>query len=307
MTTANIKQLTLEDRPAIMDWLRRHPSTVSEITFTNLYIWSTARPVWFTVTGNTLVFLVRPREDSDHFCILGPPVGPWPGARRIAETVTGLEGWFRTDEATALLLQNEGLNVVPDENNADYVYPVSEMAILPGREYHAKRNLIRQCQDLYKCAYEPITALNLPECQDLQERWCRARNCGQDAGLCQENAAVREALIHFQEFELIGGLIRVDGLVQSFALAEELAPGTAVWHIEKAMPGFIGLGQLITHWFAGKALAGYEFVNREQDLGLPGLRQAKKSWNPHHMVQKFSACYGEAVLPAQPATCLVDD
>jgi hypothetical protein len=55
------------------------------------------------------------------------------------------------------------------------------------------------------------------------------------------------------------------------------------------MPGIQGLGQLINQWFARYSLKGFDFVNREQDLGIPGLRQAKRSYYPHHMVDKFSA------------------
>jgi len=307
MMPNRIERVMPVHRSMIMDKLRRHPSQVSEITFTNIYAWNVATPVWFIVVDDALTFLVHPRGGTDHFCVLGPPVGPWPGAQRVADAVPGLEGWFRADGAAAARLRAEGLDVVPDVANSDYVYRVYDLAELPGASYHAKRNLIRQCLDSYRCSYEPITISNLDECVNLQERWCLARGCGRDQALCHENAAVHESLAHFVEFELTGGLIRVDGVVQAFALAEQLAPGVAVWHFEKALPEIRGLGQLITHWFAREALGGYEFVNREQDLGLPGLHQAKRSWNPHHMVDKFSACYGGMVMPEQPAPCLVDE
>ena len=71
------------------------------------------------------------------------------------------------------------------------------------------------------------------------------------------------------------------------------------------MPEIHGLGQVITHWFAKHALSGFEFVNREQDLGIPGLRQAKESYYPHHMVEKIVARRrgGDESTPGDPHEC----
>jgi len=80
-----------------------------------------------------------------------------------------------------------------------------------------------------------------------------------------------------------------------------------VWHFEKAMPDIQGLGQLINQWFSLHSLRGFEFVNREQDLGIPGLRQAKESYFPHHMVEKFTALMPstdiKSMQPAEPKEC----
>lgn len=288
--------MRIEDRATITERLRRSPPSVSELTFTNLYAWSGARPVWVAELGEALLFLVHPRENTDHFCVLGPPVGPWPGAQRVAEVVPGLEGWLRVDAATVERLRTEGLDVAEDADNADYVYSVADLVALSGPALHAKQNQVRQCLDAYACEFTRVTsAFEVAECLDVQARWCQARDCGRNPGLCRENEAVRVTMEHFLEFGLLGGLIRIDGVAQAFAVAETLAPGTAVWHFEKAMPQFRGLGPLLTHWFAANVLRDFEFVNREQDLGLPGLRQAKRSWSPHHRVAKFSACYGASV------------
>jgi hypothetical protein len=212
------------------------------------------------------------------------------------EAIRGLEtdirGITRIPKSTAETLQKEGLTVVPDRDNADYVYRVSDLAALAGGKYHKKRNLIKQCVGKYQCRYEEITPENISECREMQDRWCAARECGRDPGLCHEYNAIHDTFVHFERFHLIGGAIRVDGVIQAYAIGEELAPGTAVWHFEKAMADFQGLGQLINQWFSLYALRGFEFVNREQDLGVPGLRQAKASYYPHHMVEKFTAIIG---------------
>ena len=77
-------------------------------------------------------------------------------------------------------------------------------------------------------------------------------------------------------------------MIQAFALGERLNKSTAVWHFEKALPEINGLSQLVNQWFAKECLAEFEFVNREQDLGIPGLRQAKESYYPDHLVEKMT-------------------
>jgi len=169
------------------------------------------------------------------------------------------------------------------------VYRVGDLAELSGRRYHKKRNLVRRCLDAYDCQYESITGQNVAECMEMQDRWCEARRCGREPGLCAEYVAIREAFTHDEELQLIGGGVRVEGRIEAYAIGEQLGSGTAVCHFEKAMPGFGGLGQVINQWFAKYSLSEFEFVNREQDLGIPGLRQAKQSYYPHHMVEKFNA------------------
>jgi hypothetical protein len=132
----------------------------------------------------------------------------------------------------------------------------------------------------------------------MQENWCKTRDCGRNPGLCNEANAIAETFAHFEDFGLLGGAIRVDGTIQAYAFAEELHPGTAVWHFEKAMANIPGLGQLINQWFSKNGLSDFDFVNREQDLGVQGLRQAKKSYFPHHMVGKNCI----SLLTDQPIT-----
>jgi hypothetical protein len=218
--------------------------------------------------------------------------------------VVGLIG---VPKNTANTLRNANLLVTTDRNNSDYVYRVADLAELPGRRLHKKRNLVKQCLAAYTCEYEALTPELIVECSDMQYRWCKARKCGKDPGLCSEYMAIRNMFDHFEDLQLIGGAIRVEGLIQAYAIGEELSPGTAVCHFEKAMPGLRGLGQLINQWFARYALRGFEFENREQDLGIPGLRQAKESYYPHHMVEKFNVWFSTAKpdigLPVDPREC----
>jgi hypothetical protein len=113
------------------------------------------------------------------------------------------------------------------------------------------------------------------------------RRCAEDLSLGGEWDATREALRHFDRLDIKGGAILIDGKVEAFALGEHLNETTAVVHIEKANMEIRGLYAAINQCFCEKQWADTPFVNREQDLGEPGLREAKLSYNPDHLVAKF--------------------
>lgn len=292
-----IRRLDLSDRSIVEAYFRRYKPEISEFTFTNLFVWRLARPIFFAEVEGSIVFMVNAgQDDSGAKVVFGYPLGkesPLAVARALDVSVAG---FVRIPENTADTLREQGLHVEADRDNWDYVYRVADLAQLAGRRFHKKRNLVKKCLSEYTCRYESITAALIDECLDMQDRWCKARRCGHDPSLCSEYVAIRDTFAHFEDLELIGGAIRIDGVIQAYTVGQELTSGTAVCHFEKAMPGFRGLGQLINQWFAMYSLSDFEFENREQDLGIPGLRQAKKSYYAHHMVEKYSAWFPSAIL-----------
>jgi hypothetical protein len=129
------------------------------------------------------------------------------------------------------------------------------------------------------------------ECLKLIEAWCEEHRCSDDMNLMAEWGAVNEALCNFNYLELQGAVILVDGLVQAFSLGELLNRETAVVHIEKASPSFPALYAVINREFCENSWKGVPFINREQDLGVDGLRQAKLSYHPHHLVEKYKVMF----------------
>ena len=285
----DLHPLNLTDRSLINDFLRQHPPLVSELTFTNLFIWRNSRPVWLAQINNSLLFFVKAGGVDERFILLGRPVGDIPLSEVFAHYGAGLAGAVRLAEKALLTMQQESIHAIDDRDNADYVYRVADLAELTGRRYAKKRNKVKQCLQSNNCQYEPITRTNLIECIEMQAQWCEARECGHLPGLCNENMAIDELFENYWELGgLIGGAIRVNGTIQAYAIGEQLHPTTAVCHFEKAMPTIPGLGQLINQWFAKYSLQDFEFINREQDLGVPGLRQAKESYFPHHLEKKYT-------------------
>jgi hypothetical protein len=185
--------------------------------------------------------------------------------------------------------RSNGISVESDRNSWDYVYSTSDLADLPGDKYHSKRNLIKRCLSKYRCEYRPIDSEVIRDCLQLQTEWCNLRRCDDTAGLDAENRAIKALFEAYERLNVTGGAVYVDGKLEAFTMAESLNNETAVIHFEKANPEIIGLYQVINAWFCQNALRNFAFVNREQDLGVPGLRKAKMSYHPHHMVEKYLA------------------
>jgi hypothetical protein len=283
----NLLPLDISRAAMVNEYLAAFPPVVSEQTFTNLFAWRQDRPIWLTEKNNTLFFLVRTDICHDgQMVIFGPPVGEKPLAEILAEQEE-LIGAIRITATEIADLPGRFI-IEEDRNNSDYVYKVAGLTDLSGRKYAKKRSHIKQSLKNHDCIFEMITARNIDECRELLSRWCRNRQCDLNPGLCGESKAISTTFDLFDEFGLLGGAIRVDGQIQAFSFGERLNNSTAVWHFEKALPEISGLSQLINQWFARECLQDFEFVNREQDLGIPGLRQSKESYYPDHLVNKFT-------------------
>ena len=133
-----------------------------------------------------------------------------------------------------------------------------------------------------------MDAGNAAGCIPVASEWLE-RQRSSDEIMQAETVAIQQALNRFDELRLSGGMIRVDGKIEAFTVGEALCEDTAVIHIEKANPEIVGLYQMINHEFLQHAWSHVTFVNREEDMGIPGLRAAKQSYRPVRMVEKYRA------------------
>jgi hypothetical protein len=290
MMNLHFRPLTLTDKPLVDAALEKHPLEISELTFTNLFCWQSKRRVLLAEHGGGLVFMVQ--EAGRGFFLSPGCMCDVPSAARAMfehARAAGLEPVMeRVPEAMADELASAGFRVEEDRANWDYVYRVSDLALLEGGHYDGKRNFVKQALEKYRCEYRRIAAGNVSDCLALEMSWCNLRHCELDPGLAAEQRAIAVCFDNWEQFSLIGGAVLVEGRIEAFAIGEKLSPSTAVVHFEKANPELRGMYQLINQWFCRNELSEYSFVNREQDLGLEGLRKAKESYHPHHLVRKFT-------------------
>jgi len=178
----------------------------------------------------------------------------------------------------------------------DYVYLLDKLVTLAGNKLHSKRNhtnrFIKVNPDW---GFEQISLTNLAECWEMNLQWCDLNSHNQNE-IANDSCAVRRCFNHFTDLSLEGGLIRAEGRVIAFTMGEKLNSDTYVIHIEKAYSEIAGAYQMINREFAAFIQKNYPqliYVNREEDMGLEGLRKAKLSYHPDKMEEKYWATYFE--------------
>ncbi|MEW6221045.1 MAG: phosphatidylglycerol lysyltransferase domain-containing protein [Thermodesulfobacteriota bacterium] len=287
--TVAFKPLALGHRLAIEACLATAVLGISEMTFTNLFAWRHQYQPHIAWLGEHLLVRIRAQGQE----ALLPPAGPTlePEVYRAAAALLAAEGrppvFERVPAPHAEVLADQGFQATPCREHFDYLYRRHDLAELPGRRFMDKRNHIHIFSRENAYRFRTMTPADLPACRQLLDAWCSLKGCADDLGLANEERAIRETLAHFQDLTVTGGVIEVAGRVEAFSLGEPLSPDTVVIHFEKANPAFRGLYQTINRDFCREAWSEYAFVNREQDLGLAGLRQAKESYNPVALVAKY--------------------
>ena len=189
-------------------------------------------------------------------------------------------GWMREIDPS--------LTLVPDRNHFEYVYRASDLAELPGKNYLKIRSQINRFRKNCSHTVEPITAENRVEVMEFLVKWCEWKGCENDLVLAHEKEAVFYAIEHFTELPLRGLMIRVNSQVAAISLFERLNEDTALVHFEKGLPDCEGIYKAINMETAALLAGEVEYINRESDLGVAGLREAKMRYHPHHMVEVWS-------------------
>ena len=178
---------------------------------------------------------------------------------------------------------------VPARNSFDYVYRVPELATLNGKRHHGKRNHISYFEKNNNWSYEEITSDTLEECILMNEKWYENNVEKDRSGIENERMVLRFAAEHYQLLNFRGGLLRCDGEIVAFTFGEKLNDSTFNTHFEKAFSSVRGAYQMINKLFAQNTINDFRFVNREDDVGLDGLRKAKLSYYPEFLVEKYRA------------------
>jgi len=180
-----------------------------------------------------------------------------------------------------------------ERNDDEYVYEKDKLITLSGRALHKKKNHLNYFQKTYDFEVKPIEEGMFGEIMDLVHHVREAREYGQDEAetLMMEEDAIQEVLNFWDRPTVYGTAILIDGKVEAFALGERLSSDTAVEHFEKANDEYRGLYQAICSEFCKALPEEIKFVNREEDMGLENLRQAKEALKPDHMDEKYSGCF----------------
>jgi uncharacterized protein len=279
-TYPDLAELDLADRELLDPLFRGLGEGVSELSFAGIYCFRQAHGYRLTrLADDTLVLAGNDKGQSFFVC---PFSLPRPDL--LDQLFQRFGAMKLVTEAQAAPLQAAGLVVSEDRDNFDYLYPREALATLAGRALQRKRNLVHQFLKHNDYQAFPLTAERIPDALTVLEAWRK------EARDHADYAPSRDALAHAAEFGLLGAVYYVGQAPAGYTLGEFAAGGTMfVVHYEKAIPAMKGLYQVINMDFVRSLPPICTIINREQDVGDPGLRQAKLTYRPSGFIKKFRA------------------
>lgn len=284
------REIDLSHQGQVTDLLNRHPLEASEYTFTNMFAFRETYNFKLSFLDEHLIIL-KDKEPVSLFC----PVGNINSLNVLGTLFAWLKD--QTDEAyiervpesfvNTYIKDNKDFIVEEERDHFDYLYDVKELAELKGRKYHDKRNKVNKFRTLYNHEYLSLTTDLIDEGLNFEDNWCEVEECEKYYGLENEKNAILKMLCNFESLNIKGGAIRINGKIEALTLGERMLQDTFVIHVEKANTDIPGLYQVINQEFLMHDAQDCLFVNREQDLGIPGLRKSKMSYNPVRFIRKF--------------------
>lgn len=270
---------------------------ICDLAFSNLYGWSQRYGTSWAIIEGSLV------------------IGFWPQHRKHPAYLMPLcdsgEGFVRTIEHLRHLADEGGyplvlMGVAPrcrehledycpnmfhyisDEGSRDYIYLRERMVSLSGKSLQSKRNHINKFEKLYPgYTYEPLKPKHIAECMMLVDMWLSDHETSESRQA--ERDMIERTLTAMEELELLGGILRVDGRIVAFTYGSPINADTFGIHVEKADISYEGVFQMINREFARHIPEQYTYLNREEDLGIEGLRKSKLSYKPEMLLAKDTA------------------
>ena len=175
-------------------------------------------------------------------------------------------------------------------DSADYLYQAEKMISLAGQKLHSKRNFINRFRAAYDghWSFEAFDPDQTAELFEYEARWCRD-NRTSEGDLVAENQAIVSLLENARVLDVKGGVLRLEGQVIGFSLGTFINPDVFCVHIEKADWMIAGAYQVLANELARMYCQGIAMINREDDMGIEGLRKAKMSYQPDKIAMKYVA------------------
>ncbi|TLD84889.1 DUF2156 domain-containing protein [Helicobacter trogontum] len=285
------QDITLQDKTIINTYLKQENFMISDISFGNLFIWRLARKIAFCILYDCLV-IETTYTNQEPFCFF--PIGS--GDKKAALFALysyykqkGQKLVFHSVEKQNLdvLYEVFGDTIMPvlNRDRSDYIYKTQDLIELTGRKYHKKKNHLNRFFDEYRgFTFENIDENNTNE---LLETWKKWDNSGSDIGLQNESKGIISVFENYSNLGLLGGLLRFNDNIIAFSFGEIISQNLCIIHIEKADINYRGAYQAINQQLLLHCFSDITYVNREEDLGIEGLRKAKLSYNPEFILEKY--------------------
>lgn len=286
----DFRPISIEDRDELESRLRHAGYPLCEYTFATLFCWQGCNRTRWAVHQDWLLLRFEAGGHERFLC----PVGtgdPRPAidlcmdhlARRGHPPVVEMVPGRVRDRLPA-----GAYWVEPDKPNFDYIYLREDLATLAGRRYSRKRNHIKHFSESCSWTFLPLVPQDVHDCLCFLEEWRAGLVDSGNPWLDFEVNALRVCLAHLMPLAVMGRVLRVDGRVAALSIGEALTEDTFVVHYEKAVRDCEGVYPMVSREFARAVPDRFTWINREQDMGVPGLRVAKESWFPVRQEPAFT-------------------
>ncbi len=286
--------IQLSDKKVIDDCLAENTFRACDFCFTNLFAWQSKFRTSFAIIQQTL--FIRYQDPEGQLCYM-MPIGKMPLEKSLSIIIEDAREnniplvikaitrrmWICIEKSMPDVFQ-----YTHDVDNDEYIYLTERLISLSGKKLQPKRNHINRFKAEHPdWSYVPlITEIELQECSDMLDEWEDLNISKAEKTLRFDYIATKIMLQYFNELQLVGGAIRVNGKIVAFTIGERLTGDTFVTHVEKAFGEMNGAYPMINQQFAEHEAHSYLYVNREEDMGFEYLRQAKRSYYPDMMLEE---------------------
>ena len=287
----SFKSIDLASKP-VFDKYTKNKYYNSETSFTNIFIWKDYFDVRYAETEGYLVVVYTDPEGRYNAYM---PYGNGNFKACIDFMMKYFESCghkFRIVSASLEMSESikdlyPEIKITENINFNDYIYTSESLINLSGKKLHSKKNHLNCFKNTYDYEYRAMTQADYDSCLSLASKLMLKNRDKDSLSYKAEYRSLENMFNNFSALEVRGGVIIVDGKIAAFSIGEKLNDNCALIHIEKADTAYSGIYAAINNEFVKNEWSGFEYINREEDMGLEGLRKAKMSYRPHHMIRKF--------------------
>jgi hypothetical protein len=290
ITFEDFRPVTFDDKSVFDKHYEKYPPIHSDNVFTTIISWMEYADYHYAyVDGNLIIY-----SNIDNKIRFRPPSGKF--NKSVFDQVLGLAKKQNSNypfgvvnEITRDKMSESYPKMIFDEHRDyfDYIYLTKDLVELSGSAYAKIRNRLNKFKRNYQYSVERITEENISDVKEFLKRWCLWKDCESDPILENERKAILISINNHFELGLSGILIRINDAIESISVFEGMNKDTAIVHYEKGSPDFDGIYKAINQETAKTLKDDFMFINRESDMGISGLRKAKQSYRPHHMIKLF--------------------
>ena len=289
----NFKQIQLSDKIKIDACLNGNTFRACDFCFTNMFTWNAKFKTQYDIHNKTLFLRFT---ESDGLIYYMMPIGPMNIKDAMLEMMADAKANNVPFQMKGIsskmweIIQEEMPNqfeYTHERNNDEYIYLSQKLIGLSGKKLQSKRNHINRFKlDNPSWEYFPlITQDVLAKCSEMLDQWEDIKE-DTDKSLKYDYIATKLMIEHFDDLKLKGGAIKVNGRIVAFSIGERLTEDTFVVHVEKAFGEINGAYTIINQQFVEHEGYKYNYINREEDMGIESLRKAKLSYQPDILLEE---------------------